>query len=201
MIRSGLRRGVAVSLLFSAAPAAAMAETPAAQAPLGAPTVSYRARVELVRPGGQAFHYRLYYTPERQRIEYSLRGRSIVSLVDVQARRAVILFPDRKRYRRARFRRPEFAFGIAGKTARLQRVGTETVSGVRTTKYRAVSESRQGERFAGFAWISADRIVMKLDGAVTKGPRERQLMQVVKTLDKGPIDPDLFRIPPGYRPR
>jgi hypothetical protein len=190
----GSRIGPFAAAAFLFIGATAFAETK----PLGAPSVAFHATVEVLGSGGNGFTYQLYYTPDRQRIEYRLRGRKIVSIVDDRTRRATILFPDRKRFRSAAYQRIEFAFGIAGAKARLTRLGAETVIGVPTVKYRATSRSRAREDFEGIVWITADRIVMKMDGQLTKGPRTRKLLQTITAIKIGPLDPNLFVIPAGY---
>src|SRR5260221_9318902 len=47
-------------------------------------------------------------------------------------------------------------------------VGRETVNGVRTTKYRIDHTAADGMHGQGFAWLSTDGVLMRLDGSVAR---------------------------------
>ena len=80
-------------------------------------------------------------------------------------------------------------------------VGQETVNGVRTTKYRIDHVSAGGSRTQGYAWLSAQGVLMRIDGTITRGNGGRPLairMQLAN-LAVGPAEPG--PVPGSPRPR
>ena len=77
-------------------------------------------------------------------------------------------------------------------------MGTETVNGVQTTKYKIIMTGPKGEKLGGFSWITNEGIVVKMDAiAVDKKSKERIKMEL-KNLKIGHVDPSMFEIPKDY---
>ncbi len=78
-------------------------------------------------------------------------------------------------------------------------LGTETVAGIATTKYRVDHRARDGTRAAGFLWLSRSRLLMKLDVTVTRrhGGKKLTIAMQLSRVAVGPVDPALFVLPPG----
>ena len=74
-------------------------------------------------------------------------------------------------------------------------VGTETVEGQATRKYKLVLKDGSA---GGFMWFTKDGIMMKMD-TVMKNGRDRSRMTVtLKNLKVGSQDASLFELPAGY---
>jgi len=81
---------------------------------------------------------------------------------------------------------------------RKEKVGTETVSGLRTTKYKTIAVAPDGTRMGGFTWIAGNGIIVRMD-MLSKGKgRKMRMKMVLKDIKIGKQAPKLFEIPPGY---
>jgi len=77
-------------------------------------------------------------------------------------------------------------------------VGTETVNGMETTKYKSVYESRDG-KFGGFTWYTDDNIAVKAFLIhESKGDKQRFKYEM-SNLERASQPKDLFEIPPGHK--
>ena len=50
------------------------------------------------------------------------------------------------------------------------------VAGLAAAKFRVEAKTAQGQEFKGFAWLTAQRILVKLEGEVKQGRRTRRLV-------------------------
>ena len=80
-----------------------------------------------------------------------------------------------------------------------ERIGSESVNGIPTTKYKSVYETKDG-KFGGFTWYTDDNIAVK--GFLIheqKGEKQRLKFEFT-SLTRGPQDDALFELPPGAKP-
>ena len=71
--------------------------------------------------------------------------------------------------------------------------------GESVTKYRLQGVDPMGGSFEGFAWISGDGIILRMQGD-NSGPQFSGSMSYDMTaLQRGPQDPSLFELPPGVQ--
>lgn len=78
-------------------------------------------------------------------------------------------------------------------------VGSDTVLGESVTKYRLQGTDPMGGSFDGFAWISGDGIILRMQGD-NNGPEFSGSMSYELTaLQRGPQDGSLFELPPGVQ--
>jgi len=89
---------------------------------------------------------------------------------------------------------PDFREG----NVKMTKVGTESVNGESTTKYKIESDDKQGGRFEGFMWMTKDNIVVKYEGSAVSQGRESSATMELSDLKRGKQDRKLFEIPPGY---
>jgi hypothetical protein len=174
--------------------------TPASAQEWGPPTADYRATVRLTQSGGESLSYRFFFTEQRQRLEYRAGEDEEVTIVDQAAAAVYVLRPSVKRYRISPQAKPEYDFGVSRADTRRERIGEDNVAALAAVKYRVESRTEAGDRFQGFAWIGTERIVLKLEGELTRGRRTRGLTMTLADLVIGPIDPGLFRVPAEYTP-
>lgn len=144
----------------------------------------------------------VWYTPQKVKFQIGSGGRTMVMIGDKAAATMTMLLPDRKTY----FQRPLPAglFGPLGKTGpgkgmTFKKVGSETLLGVKTSKYKVVGKNAGGSAFDGHIWLTADNIIMRLDGKKTRGEIVSPIKMDTKVLKMGPVDAKAFAIPDGYK--
>jgi hypothetical protein len=89
-------------------------------------------------------------------------------------------------------------------SVRIERVGTVTVRGVRTTKYTMVADVQidgADECIGGTLWLDRNRIVRKFDMSfgTGKGGRSWRLSYVASSVTVGSQPASLFELPAGYK--
>jgi len=79
------------------------------------------------------------------------------------------------------------------------KMGTETIDGVETTKYKTIYEGPDG-RFGGFTWFTDDNIAIKgFMVSETKGEKHR-IKWTLTNVQRGNQPDALFNLPPGAKP-
>jgi hypothetical protein len=168
---------------------------PAAAELLGDAKVPFSADRAVV-VDGRTFNGRLFAAPGKQRHEQDIEGMRQVVLLRADGRGWLVV-PNLKSY---------VEFGWAPVLAELgdaaasgTPVGDETVSGVRTTKYRVEHTARDGTQVDGWLWRTSDGIVMKLEGTVrpTRG-RPAQVQMTLSNVKKAPQEASMFELPQGF---
>lgn len=182
-------------LLACAAPLSATAEP----AEWGPPSVAYRLTMTFADDSGRSTEIRFYYTPNRQRLDYIRAGQSLVTVVDKVSKRIFSMNPSRKLYQQVEYKPISFSFNVTGKDAQRKKVGEETLNGTKVTKYNVESKTPYGDTYAGFAWISDQRIVLRLDGAVTRRGETKRIRMASKDLTVGDLPDTIFTLPSGYK--
>lgn len=173
---------------------------PAAAEDWGPPTADYSTLLTLTDGTGETLAHRLYYTAKRQRLDYKVGGRDEITIVDHEAGAVFVLYPSLKRYRKSPLVQPEFDLGVGRAETKRERLAEETVAGAAAIKYRVEAKTAQGQEFKGLAWLTRERILVKLEGEVKQGRQTRRLVMTASELKAGPVDAAVFRIPPGFAP-
>lgn len=181
----------ALLALFAALP-------PAAAEAWGPPTADYSVTLTFTDGRGETLTHRMYYTAQRQRLDYKAGERDEIAIVDQDEAAVFVLYPGQKRYRKAALVQPEFDFGIGRPDTKREKVAEEETSGHMAVKYRVEAKTAQGQEFKGFAWLTAERILVKLDGEVKQGRRTRRVTMSAGELKIAPVDPSVFRVPADY---
>ena len=187
-----MRRLAILALFLAAAPAAAE--------DWGPPTADYSALLTFTDGTGETLAHRLYYTAKRQRLDYKVSGRDEITIVDHEVGAVFVFYPTLKRYRKSPLVQPEFGLGVARPETKRERLADETVAGAAAVKYRVEAKTAQGQEFKGLAWLTRERILVKLDGEVKQGRQTRRLAMTASALKVGPVDAEIFRIPPDFAP-
>lgn len=177
---------------------ALLAPSAAAAEEWGPPTADYNAVLSFTDGRGETLSHRIAYTAKRQRLDYKIGERHETVVVDHEAAAVFVLYPQQKRYRKAAYVQPEFDLGIGRADTKRAKVGDEEVAGHRAAKYRVEAKTAQGQLYKGFAWLTAERIVVRLEGEVTQGRRTRRLTMNASEIKIGPVDEAIFRIPADY---
>ena len=207
--RSFLRSAAAAALLAAslAVPmGAAIAQQGAAPRPAQAPAGELLgdARVPFsadrtLTVDGRTFSGRVYHTPGRQRHEQMLEGIQQVVILRADRAQGWLVVPSLKSY--VEFVFPRAVAELSDPALRGTPLGQETVNGVRTTKYRVEHTARDGTTADGYLWVSAEGIVMRLDGEVRgkgNGGKPTPFSLELSNVRVGAQDAGLFDLPPGY---
>ncbi len=141
---------------------------------------------------------KIYASPngsERREIVAGGQKNVIIRRRDKQV--AWILMPQQKMYMENRAgeneRDPEGK--IQEGDVKFTKLGSETVNGMRTTKYKIEAMHKDGGRFVGHRWVTKQNIPVRMEGT-SNGNRIRIDYTNIKT---GKQDPRLFEIPAGYQ--
>lgn len=178
----------------------ASAVAPLAAQEWGPPTAEYTATLTFTDGRGEVLVHRIAHTPKRQRLDYKSGDQTEIVVVDQVAAAVFILYPERKRFLKAALVEPEFDLGIGRADTKREKIADEPVAGNPATKYRVEAKTGQGQEFKGFAWLTAERILVKLDGEVKQGRRMRRLSMTASDLKIGPVDSAAFQVPGDYTP-
>lgn len=187
-----------MSRIILALVALLIATPPAAAEEWGAPTADYSAVLTFADDRGETLVHRIYHTGKRQRLDYKAGEREEIAIVDQEAAAVFVLYPGQKRYRKAALVQPEFDFGIGRAETKREKVADESVAGRPSQKYRVEAKTVQGQEFKGFAWLTAERILVKLEGEVKQGRRTRRITMNASELKIGPVDAAVFSVPADY---
>jgi hypothetical protein len=163
---------------------------------LGDANVSYTAQ-STVTVNGRSYAGTVFHIPGRDRHEQEIQGVAEVVILDGTAMRGWLVLPQLGSY--VEFTFPQLMAELSAPALLRSPVGRETVNGVRTTKYRIDHTAADGMQARGFAWVTADGVVMRLDGSVVR-PSQSQSTAIRLELDNlrvGRQDRALFELPPG----
>lgn len=183
----------AALLLTSAAPVVA------AEPPIR-PTVSYTADITFTYGPKLKFVASFYYSPGRQRMDYSTARSRRIDMVFADAKQVIRLDISQKRFCRFRAEHlPAWNFGVSSEGVKRTLVGPDKVGKLDAQRYKVSSSTPYGDSFEGDAWIDPDGVVLKLDGTQKRGKQSRKVVMVLTNLRKTKLQNGLFQVPNGYR--
>jgi hypothetical protein len=189
-----LRRLALVAFLAGASMAAPSGIAGAAI--LGDAALSYSAR-RTVTVDGRSYSGTVFHVPGHDRHEQEIAGIAEVILLDAAAKEGVLLLPLIKAY--VDFAFPPLMSELDDPAWRRVPLGREAVNGVRTIKYRIEHTAADGSRVRGFAWVSAEGVLMRIDGMFIRPGAASGTMITMELshVKPGPQDRRLFELPPG----
>ena len=137
---------------------------------------------------------RVYYQPGKVRDEMNFGGQQMVTIRLLDENKVLMLMGNGMYTETAADQQNERAPDY--KLISREMMGPETVNGIPTIKYKSVYEGPDG-KFGGFTWYSEDNIAVK-GFLVSESEGEKQRIKYEFTsLQRGPQDDALFRVPPG----
>ncbi|HZS83438.1 MAG TPA: hypothetical protein VFA50_11235 [Stellaceae bacterium] len=172
----------------------ALAPPPAGARILGDPGISFSADRTLT-VGGRTFIGKLYSEPGAQRHEQAIEGVEQVIILHGAEARGWLILPGINSY-------VEFGFApvldeLRDDSLLSTPLGTESVDGYATTKYRIEHTARNGAMVDGYLWLTREGIPMRLDGMYTPagGGDPTPVTMRLSHIRKGPLDAALFAAP------
>ena len=90
------------------------------------------------------------------------------------------------------------AGGLDSLTVERTKVGSETVAGIRATRYKVSGQGPKDSRFDGDAWFSRDGILVKAAGSLRADGRISQVETGLSNLKVGAVDEATLELPSGW---
>lgn len=169
--------------------------SPAQSAGLPIPTVEYSADRVMETESG-TFEGKVYSAKDKERSETQMKGMTSVMIVRRDKQLGYMLMPMQKMYQQMDFANAQKqSGGQAGDQATITEVGSDTIEGQPTTKYKLVMKDGSA---GGFMWFTRDGILMKMDTVVKSGRDKSRMTITLKNLKIGSQDASLFEVPSGY---
>lgn len=192
-----LRIAIAALVLFPLAAAPAVAET------LAPPTVEYQGQLR-IEAGRLVLSGRVRLAGGKERRSLKLHGSRIPAKVMIIRRDkgvAWVLDPGTKSYFRVALPNKSGAGGrfLSAPLLEKTRLGTETLDGVETTRYRVKFAKGGNGRLAGDIWVTAENIVLRVDGNVLRNQRATPFRMTLTDLKIAPQPASVFEPPTAFR--
>ena len=162
---------------------------------LPVPTVEYSADRVMETEAG-TFEGKVYAAKDKERSETSMRGMTSVMILRRDKQLGYMLMPAQKMYQQMDFAKAQQQNG--GQPAdqvEITEVGSDTIEGQATTKYKLIMKDGSA---GGFMWFTKDGILMKMDSVVKSGRDKSRMTITLKNLKIGSQDASLFEVPAGY---
>lgn len=162
---------------------------------LPVPTVEYSAE-RVIESDAGSFGGKIYSAKDRERSEMNMGDMQTVTILRRDKQVGWMLMPMQKAYSEMDFKQAAKQSGGAPEDmVDITVVGSETVEGFESTKYKMVMKDGSA---GGFIWITQEGIPVKMDMLSKSGRDKTRITMTLKNLQIGPQDPQLFEIPAGY---
>ncbi|MGB8840158.1 MAG: hypothetical protein WCC64_03725 [Aliidongia sp.] len=143
---------------------------------------------------GKTYDGLMFAAPGMQRHEQVLNGLPLVAILRADRKVAWVIVPGLHVY--AEFAFPKAVTDYDGISALGSPLGTDTVAGLKSARYRLEREGADGSALDGWVWRTLDGIVTKLDGTYTSTKNKQvKATFLLSDVKLGPQDPALFDIP------
>jgi hypothetical protein len=181
-----------ISILFSLSLGAVLQSHAAG---LPAPTVEYSAD-RLIESDAGTFNGKVYSAKDRERTEMHMGDMQTVMILRRDKQVGWMLMPMMKSYQEMDLAQAAQQSGAApDDQVEITVVGTESVEGVESTKYKMLLKDGSA---GGFIWVTQQGIPVKMDMLSKSGRDKTRITMALKNLQIGTQDPQLFEIPAGY---
>lgn len=161
------------------------------------PTVSYSGVREMVTSEG-TIKMKEYTKPKMQRMEMEGPSGPMVMINRLDKGVAWMLMPSMNMYMEIPVDQFEAQSGGMVKVIEHEKVGTETLDGIKVDKYKSVFEDDKGNRGGGFYWITEDGIPIQMDMVLKEGDKKQRVKMKLTELEVGEQPMSLFEIPEGF---
>lgn len=158
-------------------------------------TVEYSAERRIESDQG-SFDGRIVAAPGMERSELSMGGMSAVMILRTDRKLGWMLMPAQRMYQELSFAQAaQQAGAVATDQVELENAGSETVSGIATTRYKFVTKDRSS---GGFLWYSADGIPVKMDMLSKSDGEKSRVTITLQNIKVGKQDATAFELPAGF---
>ncbi len=161
-----------------------------------APDTEYSGVRQVVMAEG-SFTQTVHHSHGKERNEMQMEGMSMISIIRPDKNIAWQLMPMQKMYMEVDMKSANKMSGNAPDDVTIEKVGSETLDGMNTTKYKILMKDKSA---GGFIWLSPENIPVKMDFLSKEGKDKNRVTMTLKNLKVEPQEAALFKLPPGYQP-
>jgi len=149
-----------------------------------------------IESGEDTIEGRVLAAPGMERSELAMRGMSAVMILRTDRKVGWMVLPAQRMYQETSLAQATQQTGaVATDQVELEAVGSETISGIATTRYKFVTTDRSS---GGFLWYSADGIPVKMDVLSKSGGDKSRTTVTLHNIQVGPQDRTAFEVPAGF---
>jgi hypothetical protein len=142
------------------------------------------------------FEGKVFAAKDKERTENTMGGMTSVMIMRRDKQLAWMLMPVQKMYSQMDFGKAQAQSGNPTEDVSITEVGSETIDGHATTKYKLVMKDGSA---GGFMWFTKEGILMKMDTVMKSGRDKSRMTVTLKNLKIGSQDASLFELPAGYQ--
>lgn len=158
-------------------------------------TVEYTASRRIESPDG-VIDGRISAAPGMERSEMRIGAMSTVMILRTDRRVGFMLMPGQRMYQEIPFAQAAQQSGtVAQDQVELEAVGSESIAGLATTKYKFVAKDKSA---GGFLWYSAEGIPVKMDVVSKEGRDKTRMTVTLEDIRIGAQDRAEFEVPTGF---
>ena len=161
-----------------------------------APDTEYSGIRQVITAEG-SFTQTVYHSHGKERNEMQMEGMSMATILRPDKKVAWQLMPMQKMYMEIDLKSANKMSGNAPDDVTIDKVGSETVDGINTTKYKILMKDKSA---GGFIWLSPEHIPVKMDFLSKEGNAKNRITMTLKNLKVEPQEAALFELPAGYQP-
>lgn len=144
-----------------------------------------------------SFTQTVHHSHGKERNEMQMEGMSMATILRPDKKVAWQLMPMQKMYMEVDLKNANKMSGNAPDDVTIEKVGSEVLDGITTTKYKLVMKDKSA---GGFIWLSPENIPLKMDFLSKEGNNKNRVTMSLKNLKVEPQDAALFELPQGYQP-
>lgn len=160
------------------------------------PDTEYSGIRQVVMAEG-SFTQTVHHSHGKERNEMQMEGMSMVSIIRPDKKLAWQLMPMQKMYMEMDFSSANKMTGKAPDDVTIEKIGSETLEGMNTTKYKILLKDKSA---GGFIWLSPENIPVKMDFLSKEGKDKNRITMTLKSLKIEPQEAALFELPADYQP-
>lgn len=185
-----------LSILFFCAISSILSENGIAAEVIPTPKVDFSGIRQVVTSEG-SFTQTVHYSEGKERNEMQMEGMSMTTIMRPDRKVAWQLIPMQKMYMEVDLKSANKMSGYAPKDVTIEKVGSETLEGINTTKYKILMKDKSA---GGFIWLSPEHIQIKMDFLSKEGKDKSRITMTLKNMKIEKQEPALFDLPPDYQP-
>lgn len=163
-------------------------------ATLPVPSVEYSADRVIESEAG-TFAGKVHSAKDKERTEMSMKGMSSVTILRRDKKVGWMLMPSHRMYSQMDLGKAAQQSGGVPDDVSIENVGTETIEGHATTKYKLLMNDGSA---GGFIWVTTEGIAIKMDMLSKERGKKSRITVTLTNLQIGPQDAALFEVPSGY---
>ena len=161
-------------------------------------TASFSGQRTLTVEGAPRISGAYYHTPNVQRWDMTAQGRVTRIITRRDERKTYMVMLAQRMYMVVDVSKMPLGGERPKGLVRISRVGTDTVNGESTVKYRLVTNNETGS-FDGHIWVAEGNIHVKMAGTAKSARKVSKMTVELTKLKRGSQDPKLFQVPAGFR--